>query len=85
MAGGDQMALYNSISLNMMPSCPEFQSIARGVISLSYSAWCHEALVKARRLHFPLACAVRLGSGWRGVLELPVTDCDESWSRRHPG
>jgi peroxiredoxin len=45
---GDQMALYNEI-------LPEFRKHGAELLGVSVDgAWCHEAFVKDRRLHFPL-------------------------------
>ena len=45
---GDQMALYNEV-------LPEFHKHDAEVLGISVDgAWCHEAFVKDRHLHFPL-------------------------------
>jgi peroxiredoxin len=45
---GDQMTLYNEI-------LPEFRKQGAELLGISVDgAWCHEAFVKDRRLHFPL-------------------------------
>jgi peroxiredoxin len=45
---GDQLALYNEV-------LPEFRKHDAELIGISVDgAWCHEAYVKDRRLHFPL-------------------------------
>src|SRR5690242_8500402 len=45
---GDQLALYNEV-------LPEFRKHNAELLGISVDgAWCHEAYVQARRLHFPL-------------------------------
>jgi peroxiredoxin len=45
---GDQLALYNEV-------LPEFRKHGAELMGISVDgAWCHEAYVQARRLHFPL-------------------------------
>jgi peroxiredoxin len=45
---GDQMTLYNEI-------LPEFRKQGAELLGISVDgAWCHEAFVKDRHLHFPL-------------------------------
>jgi peroxiredoxin len=45
---GDQLALYNEV-------LPEFRKYGAELMGISVDgAWCHDAYVQARRLHFPL-------------------------------
>jgi peroxiredoxin len=45
---GDQLALYNEV-------LPEFRKLGAELLGISVDgAWCHEAYVRERRLHFPL-------------------------------
>jgi peroxiredoxin len=45
---GDQLGLYNEV-------LPEFRKYGAELMGISVDgAWCHEAYVQARRLHFPL-------------------------------
>jgi len=44
----DQMALYNEI-------LPEFHALGAALVGISVDgAWCHEAFMRDRKLHFPL-------------------------------